>query len=88
MEAGAVQSLLMATSIRSRWAFLRLWFVLFFSYFGVKFIFNLGLMGYIDLRPVAFSELVLVPLGQSVVFWLVTRRSRRGAAAAPTDVPS
>jgi len=57
--------------------FLRLWFVLTFAYFTTKFLFNLGIMGWIDLRPVAFLELVLVPLGQSVVFWIVTRRARR-----------
>ena len=64
----------------SSWrSFLRLWFVLGFAYFLLKFLFNLGVMGWIDIRPVAFLELALVPLGQSVVLWLVTRRARRGA---------
>ena len=60
--------------------FLRLWFVLGFGYAAVKFLFNLCVMGWIDLRPVAFWELALVPLGQSVVLWAVTRRARKAAA--------
>ena len=45
-----------------------------FSYFLVKFIFNLVVFGWIDLRNIAFLELALLPLGQSILFWLVTRR--------------
>ena len=67
----------------SRRSFLRLWFVLGFAYFLLKFLFNLGVMGWIDVRPTAFWELALVPLGQSVVLWMVTRRARRGAEGAP-----
>jgi hypothetical protein len=62
---------------RSWAAFLRLWFVLLFSYFAIKFIFNLAVMGWIDLRPVAFKELLILPLGQSVMVWLITRRRRQ-----------
>ena len=67
----------MAANDRSRWVFPRLWFLLFFSYVGLKFAFNLAVMGYVDLRPAAFSELLLVPLGQSLILWLVTRRGRQ-----------
>lgn len=69
----------------SPWAaFLRLWLVLLFSYFTIKFLFNLAVLGWIDLRPVAFKELLVLPLGQSVVFWTVTRARRtRGASAKP-----
>jgi len=78
----------MAGNVPARWAFVRLWFLLFFSYFGVKLVFTLGVMGYIDLRPVAFYELLLVPLGQAVVLWLVTRRGRQGTPPpAATDAP-
>jgi hypothetical protein len=70
----------------SSWrSFLRLWFVLGFAYFMIKFVFNLGIMGWIDVRPVAFLELALVPLGQSVVFWTITRRARKGAAGTPPE---
>ena len=58
---------------------MRLWVVLAFSYVLIKFAFTLGIMGWIDIRPVAFLELALVPLGQSVVFWIITRRARSGA---------
>lgn len=60
--------------------FLRLWFVLGFAYFTTKFLFNLCVMGWIDIRGVAFLEIAFVPLGQSVVFWVITRRARRRAA--------
>jgi hypothetical protein len=61
--------------------FLRLWFVLGFAYFTAKLLFNLAVMGWIwVIRLDALLEIVLVPLGQSVVFWIVTRRARRRAA--------
>ncbi len=71
---------------RSSWsAFIRLWFVMFFSFFLLKFVFNLAVLGWIDIRPSFALELLLVPLGQSIVFWFVTRRARKAdsGAAAP-----
>jgi hypothetical protein len=67
--------------------FLRLWIVLVFSYALVKFVFNLYVMGWIDLRWEAFLELVFVPLGQSIVFWFVSRLARR-RETAPGSVSS
>lgn len=58
-------------------AFLRLWFVLSFAFVLTKLLFNLVVLGWIDLRPTAFLEWLLLPLGQSIVFWAITRRSRR-----------
>jgi hypothetical protein len=67
----------------SSWgAFLRLWVVMLFSYLTIKFLFNLFVLGWIDLRRAAFQELLFLPLGQSVVFWMVTRRSRKPVPAA------
>ena len=64
-------------STNSRWgAFLRLWVVMAFSFVSVKILFNLIVLGWVDLRPTAFKELLVLPLGQSLVFWIVTRRSR------------
>jgi len=61
--------------------FLRLWFVLGFAYFSAKLLFNLAVMGWIwVIRLDALLEIIFVPLGQSVVFWMVTRRARRRAA--------
>ena len=77
--------------VGSSWAaFLRLWFVLFFSYAGVRLLFNMAVLGWIDLRPVAFLDLLVLPLGQSIVFWIVTRQRRArapmgGSAAAVVD---
>ena len=76
----------MEKSPASSWRrFLRLWLVLAFSYVTIKFAFNLGIMGWIDIRPVAFLELALIPLGQSLVFWMITRRARSGAGAGRVD---
>ena len=61
-------------------AFIRLWAVMLFSYFTVKFVFNLGILGYIDLTRAAFLELAFVPLGQSALYWIVTRRQRSQTA--------
>jgi hypothetical protein len=60
-------------------AFIRLWAVMLFTYFTVKFVFNLGILGYIDLTRAAFLELGFVPLGQSALYWIVTRRQRSQA---------
>lgn len=57
--------------------FLRLWFLVFLSYATIKFVFNLVVMGWIDLRWTALLELLFLPFGQTVVFWAVTRRVRR-----------
>jgi hypothetical protein len=67
--------------VASRWqskvaSFLRLWLVLLFGYLGLRFALNLLLLGAIDLRRAFFIELLTIPLGQSVVFWVVTRRAR------------
>jgi len=65
-------------------AFLRLWLVLFFAYLMIKFLFNLVVLGRIDLRTAAFQELFVLPLGQSIVFWLITRR-RAGRATGRSE---
>jgi hypothetical protein len=62
--------------------FLRLWFLVFLSYVTIKFVFNLVVMGWIDLRRTTLLEMVCLPLGQAVVFWLVTRRVRRAQRGA------
>ena len=63
-------------------AFLRLWLVMAFSYVLVKILFNFAVVGWVDLRLVAFKELLMVPLGQTLVFWFITR----GRSAAPPAV--
>ena len=62
-------------------AFFRLWFVLEFSYVVIRLLFNLMVMGWIDLRRAFFLESAIVPFGQAVVFWFVTRRARTEGAA-------
>ena len=62
--------------------FVRLWLLLTFAYALIKFAFDLVVFGWIDLRGVAVLELAVLPLGQSLVFWIVTRR-RRGEPPEP-----
>jgi hypothetical protein len=62
--------------------FIRLWLAVFFSYVLIKFLFNLAVFGWIDLRDVALLELVVLPLGQAVVFWFITRRVRHAEPVA------
>ncbi|MGD0948163.1 MAG: hypothetical protein ABSA52_12090 [Candidatus Binatia bacterium] len=62
--------------------FLRLWFLVLLSYVTIKFVFNLVVMGWIDLRWTTLLEIVCLPLGQTVVFWFVTRRVRRAQRGA------
>jgi hypothetical protein len=63
-------------------AFARLWAAMLFTYSTVKFVFNLVVLGYLDLTHAAALELVIVPLGQAVLFWLITRRTRRSSDEA------
>ena len=60
--------------------FLRLWFVVWFAYVTTKLLVDLAVMGWIDLRREVLAELLLLPLGQTAVLWVVTRRTRRGTA--------
>jgi len=53
--------------------FFKLWFFMFFTYLTIKVIFNLIFFGWIDLRRVALLELLILPLGQSIAFWAITR---------------
>jgi hypothetical protein len=63
-------------------AFLRLWLLMVFSYVPLKVLYDLIGPGYIDLREVALVQLIALPTGQAIVFWLVTWRARpRGADA-------
>jgi hypothetical protein len=55
-------------------AFLRLWFVLLFAYVLVRFLLNLVVLGFVDARWNQVPELLVVPLGQSIIFWLISRR--------------
>jgi hypothetical protein len=57
-------------------AFLRLWLLMFFSYAVLKLLFDLAVMSYIDLRKAALVQLIVLPFGQTLVFWIVTRRAR------------
>jgi hypothetical protein len=57
--------------------FLKVWFFMFFTFLIVKTLCNLLVYGLIDLRRVAFLEVMLVPLGQSVAFWLIVKTFRK-----------
>ena len=63
--------------------FIRLWLVVLFSYALIKFLFNLAVFGWIDLRDVVLLEIVVLPLGQALVFWFITRRVRYAEQVAP-----
>lgn len=58
--------------------FLWLWFLMFVSYWVIRNGYNLLAFGLIDLRKTAFIELLVIPLGQSVLFWIFYRPARTG----------
>lgn len=62
--------------------FLRLWLVLAFSYALLRFLFNLGVRGFIILSPRFIDELIYVPLLQAAIFWVLAEvlRGQRPAA--------
>ena len=63
--------------------FIRLWLVLFISYFCAKLAWNLLALGWIDLRPVALGETLVVPLAQALFISIV-----RGFAPVAHLAPS
>jgi hypothetical protein len=64
----------------------RLWLLLFLSYATLKVIFNIVYLGVIDLRPIFLWEVLTLPIGQSVIVWLVAR-GRRQRSMAPATTP-
>jgi len=57
--------------------FLKIWFFMLFTYAVFKILFNdLFLSGLINLKQAALKEILSVPLGQAVAFWLVTWKKR------------
>ena len=56
--------------------FLRLWVVLILAYVSAKFVLNLALFGWIDVRPAAAWELLTIPVVQALVLWVVSERPR------------
>ena len=63
--------------------FLLIWFFLFISYLAIKLSFNLLYFGWIDLRWSALLELLILPLGQSIAFWLLTYKRKKTPRNAP-----
>lgn len=65
--------------------FVGIWIFMFFSYLTMKIAFNIVYFDWIDLRRAALIEIMVLPTGQSVVFWIIVqivdylkkRRARR-----------
>jgi hypothetical protein len=60
--------------------------VLVSSYALLKVLFSLVVLGAIDLRPGFFLEVAVLPFGQSVVLWFVTRRARRPDTSRSAEI--
>jgi hypothetical protein len=52
--------------------FFKIWIILVFSYVIFRFGYNLVFYGWLDFRLYALIELVALPTGQAVIFFLVT----------------
>jgi hypothetical protein len=57
--------------------FLKVWFFMFFTYLISKLLCNLVLFGWIDIRRSALLEILVVPIAQSIVFWLLVKTFRK-----------
>ena len=55
---------------------LRLWVVLLLAYVSAKLVLNLTLFGWIDVRPAAAWELLVIPAVQALVLWVISERPR------------
>jgi len=59
---------------------LKIWVFMFISYLAILLAFNWAYFGWIDLRSATLIQILVMPTGQALAFWLLTRRSRRRAA--------
>jgi hypothetical protein len=57
--------------------FVRLWFLLAFTYLTLRLLTDQLVSGYVDLRTSTLIEYAIVPLGQAVVCRIVAGRARR-----------
>jgi hypothetical protein len=57
--------------------FLKIWGFMLFTFLTLRILCNLYLFNYIDLRRLAILETLVVPLGQTVAFWLVVKAFRK-----------
>ncbi len=63
---------------QSRWKkFLVLWVFLFVTFLAMKVIYNLWFYGWIDLRKGAILEVLILPMGQAILFWFAYRFDKR-----------
>jgi hypothetical protein len=58
-------------------AFLKVWFFMFFTYLISKLLCDLALFGWVDIRRSALLEILVVPIAQSIVFWLLVKTFRK-----------
>lgn len=65
--------------------FLLLWLFMCLTFVAMKVLFNLWFHGWIDLRRVALLEVMILPLGQTLLLWFAYRldRFRTGGGASP-----
>jgi len=63
--------------------FLKIWFLLTASYIPLRIIYNLAFYGWLELRLFVAFEVILLPLGQAVVFWIITAPFARKLPAPP-----
>jgi hypothetical protein len=83
LKARQTRGILMNKAISVMVEFIKVWFFMFFTYFTIKVLCSLILFGWVDLRRIAILELLLVPFGQSVAFWLVVKTFRKPIMKRP-----
>ena len=59
---------------------LKIWVFMLLSYIAILVAFNWAYFGWIDVRNATLIQILVIPTGQALAFWLLTRRSRKRAA--------
>ena len=62
--------------------FIKIWAFMAFSLILMKGLLNIFLYGRIDLRQAALNEMLFIPIGQAVLYWLFTWRRTRTPMAS------
>jgi hypothetical protein len=68
--------------LKSLLTLLKIWLFMFVSYLAILLAFNWAYFGWIDLRNATIIQILLIPTGQALAFWLLTWRSRKRAAGS------
>jgi hypothetical protein len=78
---------LVSVLLKHLWVLVKIWIFMLLSYLTIVLAFNWWFFGWIDLRSATLMQILIIPAGQALAFWFLTRpmrRSRSGSDSGAT----